>query len=157
MAGLQLANCCRVSAVLTAQPNAWQDEVNLNDWIDGSLVLHLQEHAGGSPVYLFLDSFRAHYTSSFRARMKELGIQQKLIPGGCTWLVQPLDVGVAKPFKDRTRDLWWNWMIEMAENDEKMNEPSRELIQDWVSSSWDDMPKELITNALTKTDLSWFN
>lgn len=33
-----------------------------------------------------------------------------LIPGGCTSLIQPLDVTINKPFKDRMRIKWRNWL-----------------------------------------------
>ena len=40
----------------------------------------------------------------------ELGIEIIHIPGGCTGLTQPLDVGINKPFKSRVRVLWEEWM-----------------------------------------------
>ncbi|KAG7340960.1 DDE superfamily endonuclease [Nitzschia inconspicua] len=94
----------RDNMVLSCQTNAWQDEENMNDWVDGVLVPHLQQHAVGSPVYLFLDQFAAHDTASFRTRMDSLGVTLKLIPGKCTWVLQPIDVGIGKPFKDRRND-----------------------------------------------------
>ena len=36
----------------------------------------------------------------------ELGIEIIHIPGGCTGLTQPLDVGINKPFKSRVHVLW---------------------------------------------------
>jgi hypothetical protein len=96
--------------VLAAQPNAWQDEENLNDWVDGVLVPHIQQKAAGTPVKLFLDQFSAHETDGLKARMDELGVQLELIPAGCTWLLQPVDVGIGKPFKDCLRAKWWEWM-----------------------------------------------
>jgi hypothetical protein len=37
----------------------------------------------------------------------ELGIEVKHIPGGCTSLCQPVDVGFNKPLKDW---VWWQWL-----------------------------------------------
>ena len=34
-------------------------------------------------------------------RIQELGVEVQHIPGGCTSLCQPVNVGFNKPFKDR--------------------------------------------------------
>jgi transposase-like protein len=147
----------RNKLVLTVQPNAWQDEENMNDWVDGVLVPHLQQRAAGSPVKLFLDQFSAHETEGLKARMGELGVQLELIPAGCTWLLQPIDVGIGKPFKDRLRQKWWEWMVGPAEVDAIIPNPSRDEIQEWVSEVWDAMPQDVIVNSWKKTGFSWFD
>jgi hypothetical protein len=45
--------------------------------------------------------------------ISELEIKVIHIPGGCTALCQPLDIGVNKPFKQHIRHLWEEWMMEM--------------------------------------------
>jgi hypothetical protein len=142
--------------VLAAQPNAWQDEENLNDWVDGVLVPHIQQKAAGTPVKLFLDQFSAHETDGLKARMDELGVQLELIPAGCTWLLQPVDVGIGKPFKDRLRAKWWDWMSGPAEADAIIQSPSRDEIQEWISEVWDSIPQDIVVNSWKKTGFSWF-
>jgi hypothetical protein len=44
--------------------------------------------------------------------IEDLGVKVEHIPGGCTSLCQPVDVGVNKPFKFRMRKLWEEWMID---------------------------------------------
>jgi len=44
--------------------------------------------------------------------INELGVEVQHIPGGFTGLCQPVDVGVAKPIKDKLKDQWELWMIE---------------------------------------------
>lgn len=142
--------------VLAAQPAAWQDEENLNDWVDGVLVPHIQERAGGTPVHLFLDQFSAHHTESFKCRMEQLGVQLHPIPAGCTWLLQPVDVGIGKPFKDRIRRKWRDWMEGPLEVDAIIENPRREDIQQWVSETWEEMSEEIVQNSWLHEDFSWF-
>jgi hypothetical protein len=146
----------RDNLVLSCQSNAWQDKENMNDWVDGVLVPHLQQKAAGTPVFLFLDQFSAHDSAPFRARMEAIGVQLRLIPGGCTWLCQPIDVGIGKPFKDRLRENWWDWMIGPSEFDAIIGNASRDEIQQWITEVWDAMPEDIIRNSWLKTDFSWF-
>ncbi len=50
---------------------------------------------------LILDSYRCHMMASVVSKIQELGVEVKHIPGGCTSLCQPVDVGFNKPFKSR--------------------------------------------------------
>ena len=46
------------------------------------------------PLLLF-DSYRCHMMASVVMRINELGVEVQQIPGGCTDLCQPVDVGLA--------------------------------------------------------------
>ena len=61
--------------------------------------------AGIVPVIL-LDSYRCHLMPSVVNAIKDLGIEVIHIPGGCMGLLQPLDVGLNKPFKVRVCASW---------------------------------------------------
>ena len=43
-------------------------------------------------------------------RINALGVQIINIPPGCTCLCQPVDVGINKPFKNRVKEHWRNWL-----------------------------------------------
>ena len=43
-------------------------------------------------------------------RINALGVQIINIPPGCTFLCQPVDVGMNKPFKNRVKEHWRNWL-----------------------------------------------
>ena len=60
---------------------------------------------------LILDEYRCHIMASVVQRIQKLGIEVIHIPGGCTGLCQPLDVGINKPFKCRVWQRWEEWMI----------------------------------------------
>lgn len=90
----------REDMVMVCQPSAWQDNENMAKWIDLCLVPYLQEYGQGANPILYLDAFSAHQSNVTKAKLEGLGVQLRHIPAGCTCLVQPLDVGIGKPFKD---------------------------------------------------------
>ncbi len=87
----------------------------------------------------------------------DLGIEIISIPGGCTGLCQPLDVGINKPFKTRVRALWEEWMIDKIDETGMVYAPSREDISSWVAQVvWGMDKKPLMQNAWRKTGYDWF-
>jgi hypothetical protein len=55
---------------------------------------------GSRPTLLVMDLLRSHKTGPVREVLKQHDIALSMVPGGCTGLVQPLDVSVNRPFKD---------------------------------------------------------
>jgi hypothetical protein len=55
---------------------------------------------GSRPTLLVMDLLRSHKTGPVRKLLKSHDITLSMVPGGCTGLVQPLDVSVNRPFKD---------------------------------------------------------
>ena len=43
--------------------------------------------------------------------IQDLGVEVEHIPGGCTSLCQPVDIGINKPFKAFLHKAWEKWMI----------------------------------------------
>ena len=146
----------RDRVVLCAQKSAWQDEGNMVTYCDKVLVPYLQERAQGVPCLLLLDAFSAHWSATTTAKLQEIGITTYKIPPGCTCMVQPIDVGIGKPFKDRIRSFWWQWMLDQGADAATFVSPSREIGTKWVADSWDSIPIEIVQNAWRKTDFSYF-
>jgi len=65
-------------------------------WIEEELIPVLDNQ----PTILALDLFAAHKTEEVLNTFLANNITISLIPGGCTSLVQPLDVSINRPFKD---------------------------------------------------------
>ena len=85
---------------------AFNDKAYMNDslfltYIENQLVPVL----GSRPTLFSLDLMGSHKTPAVLEKLKAYNITPSLIPGGCTSLVQPLDVAITKLFKDRIRDL----------------------------------------------------
>ena len=144
----QVALCC--------QHAAWQDENNMLEWVEVILVPYLQEKAEGAPAVILLDHFSAHWTDEVDARIRELGVQPYKIPPGCTGVVQPIDVGIGKPFKDRVRTKWWDWMIDQGAEAATLKSASRTQGCQWVAESWEEVTPDIVRNAWRRQGFSYF-
>lgn len=81
------------------------------------------EHGGSSvPKMLLMDRLRAHWVSAVKEKVDELGFQTEKVPAGMTFLCQPIDVGIAKPFKDAMKKRWTNYML--AQHEERIVDPN---------------------------------
>ena len=69
------------------------------------------------PSLLFLDSFSAHLADKVKDTFKRYNATIVVIPGGCTSVLQPLDVSINKPVKSILRQSWERYMLEKSEND----------------------------------------
>jgi hypothetical protein len=76
-------------------------------------------------------------------KIQELGAEVKHIPGGCTSLCQPVDIGFNKPFKDHLRKLWISWMISKGVIHGTTSTPARLNIATWVHEAMKEMKREL--------------
>jgi hypothetical protein len=86
-----------------------------------------------------------------------LGVKVIHIAGGCTGLLQPLDVGLNKPFKVRVRASWEEWIMAMIDNHGVVEAPTRDNIAFWAASAhWDMDGTPMMRKAWRKTGYSWF-
>lgn len=74
--------------VVRCQAKGWMDKQLVQDWRKSMLVW---------------DSFRAHLSKPVRSTLRSINTECVVIPGGMTSMLQPLDVSINKPFKDRMR------------------------------------------------------
>ncbi len=121
--------------VYACQGAAWMDEVCMLWWADEILKLYLKYNLpppGIVPIIL-LDAYQCHMMASVTNKIAKLGIKIIHIPGGCTGLCQPLDVGINKPFKARVRALWEEWMIKEIDHTGMVYVPTRKDISSWVA------------------------
>lgn len=80
-------------------------------------------------------------------------VTQAVIPGGCTSVLQPLDVCLNKPFKTKMCELWTDWMI----NGEKeftaggnLKRPSYSVIVGWIKEAWDSVSTDIVCHSFKK-------
>ena len=75
---------------------AYANSTNMVEWLEDQLIPVLD----GKPTLIALDLFGGHKTEEVLDTMKAHDITVSVIPGGCTSLLQPLDVSINRPFKD---------------------------------------------------------
>ncbi len=141
------------------QENAWMDEVVMLAWVDDILRLYVETAADDVIPLLILDSYRCHMMGSVVQKIQELGVEVKHIPGGCTSLCQPVDIGFNKPFKDRLQKLWVLWMIAEGDIHGTTSAPTRLNVTTWFHDAMRQMSREgaMIRNAWLETEYEWFN
>lgn len=106
---------------------------------------------------LVWDMFRAHITDDVKEKAKNLNTDLSMIPGGLTSMLQPLDVCLNKPFKDRLRQIWTEWMTSGSVKTTKggnLQKPDITLVCQWVKDAWDSIPNEMIRKAFLKCGIS---
>ena len=138
------------------QDNAWMDERVMLLWVEKVLKPYVEAAPDRIIPILFLDSYRCHMMSSVVDSIQALGVEVEHIPGGCTYLCQPVDVGVNKPFKKLLRDRWESWMVAEGIIHGTTSPPMREKIAEWAISAKSSLTEECIKNSWRHGDYSWF-
>jgi len=81
--------------IVTVQQKAWVDEAIMLRWVQECLRAYTDRNLS----LLVMDSFRCHIMDSVKKQLRKTNAELAVIPGGCTSVLQPLDVSVNKPFK----------------------------------------------------------
>ena len=98
-------------AVYTVQKKAWFDERVMLHWVAHVLAPYVATAPVGIIPILFLDSFKVHMLGSVADAIQKLGIHIEFIPGGCTGLVQSIDISINKPYKTHMTKAYTSWMF----------------------------------------------
>ena len=81
-------------------------------------------------------------------KINDLGCTTEYIPGGCTGLVQPVDVGIGAPFKSYIKRQWLDWLhMQDIPADSAICPPTRVDIANWIVQAWNKVSKETVKNA----------
>ena len=117
------------------QAKAWMDEKRMIDWIDKVW----SPHVAGKPALLSIDTFSAHFTDKVKEAFAKCNTKLLTIPGGCTSVLQPLDISLNKPFKSYIRQLWCQRMVDEAEKGtaSKIAPASKTQLLEWIKTASD--------------------
>jgi hypothetical protein len=137
------------------QPKAWFDKATMLDWVDYVLKPYVATAPVGIIPILFLDSFKVHLLGSIADAIQGLGVKLEIIPPGCTGLVQPIDIGINKPFKANMRKIYTDWLLEQ-DADAAIPSASCLNVSVWIVESVQGIKKDTIVNSWRKTGFSYF-
>lgn len=143
----------------------FNNEKIFNEWYDKIFIpYYIKMKRFSKNVILVLDDAKFHSSSSIVDKCIENQIDLLILPGRTTSILQPLDVGVNKPFKDRLRDYYIPWLtrkvteeFEYQQNTTKsglLKSPDIENISDWAKTSIENVGKEIILAAFEKTGIT---
>lgn len=138
------------------QENAWMDERVMLLWVEKVLKSHVENAPDWVVPLLFLDAYRCHMMASVVTAIQELGVEIEHIPGGCTYMAQPVDIGWNKPFKSRVRDMWEAWMMAEGLVSGTTRPPKRKDIAEWAHKAWKDLPKQMVINSWRHGEYAYF-
>ena len=141
------------------QESTWMDEAVMVAWVEEVLAPYVATTPDHVIPLLILDSYCCHMMGSVIQRIQELGVEVQHIPGGCTSLCQPFDVGFNKPFKDRIRREWHSWIMAEAVIHGMTRSTTRLDVAMWVTGMIEEMRREgaIVSNAWKKTEYEWFD
>lgn len=143
--------------------NAWVTEAMMQKWTDD--VWHKAHIPEEKHKILILDKCSAHQKESVKKglekREKDVRGQKtaiedcsvRYIPGGCTSLLQPLDLVINKPFKEKMKMFYNEWLKTegLSRNNITpkgyIKAPSAAILIRWVHQAWESIPKELVIKA----------
>ena len=140
------------------QDTAWMDKVVMIAWVNKVLAPYVVTALDHFIPVLILDMYQCHMMVSIVQMIQELGVEVQYIPGGCTSLCQPVDVGFNKPFKDQMRWQWLNWMINKGVVHGTTSPPSRLDMAKWVDAAMLEMKDggQIIRNTWKRHGYEWF-
>lgn len=88
----------------------------MHEWFDLALMQwkagDVSNNPGLDPPIIGLDAYYMHLMGSIVYWIQAMGIEVARIPKGCTYLYQPIDVGLNNPIKCCFCEKWRGWMME---------------------------------------------
>ena len=150
--------------IIMNQKKVWMDEVLMQRWIKEIWMKYMKEiHDGESTEcesILCLDSFSAHTSEAVAAEFERQKVHTIVIPGGCTSVLQPLDVSLNKPLKSILHRHWQQYVFDKTAELEaaratsedprqfsKVSPPSRQTLVDWIVDVWQEISYKCVAIA----------
>ena len=98
-----------------------------------------------------LDAFKGHLTDSVTKQLRKN--TELVIPNRMTSVLQPMDVPINKPFKDRLRQQYLTWISdpvrELTETG-KIKSAAPSEVARWVSAAWKAILESIIIRSFKK-------
>ena len=135
----------------------WMDEQGMLLWIEKVWECR-PGHLLRKKACLVYDMFKSHLMESVKNKLRKGNTDVAIIPGGLTSQLQPLDVSINKPFKDKVRVLWSKWMAGSTNHaltrGGHLRKPSITLWCQWVVKAWNEIDPPIIIKSFKKCCIS---
>jgi hypothetical protein len=131
----------------SCETKAFMNTRSMNIWINSVLKPYI-EHKPAACV--LLDDYNPHKIPSVTKRIESLGADVNILPGGYTCVLQPLDVGINKPFKHLIKEYYNSWAVDNLEHADKVPVPDRKLISKWICDAWDQISSDTIVDTFKR-------
>ena len=141
----------------------WMLKFNESGFTTSSLIIEYiqkiisKQDTPGKKV-LIMDTASSHIHKEVKNELSSLNIDTVYIPGGCTSILQPLDVVINKPLKDKIRNQYLEWLEKAIKNkpNSAITPPDIEDVIKWCEVGIASLSKELVkksfdTTGITKT------
>jgi hypothetical protein len=132
------------TCIYKTQADAWMDKRVMLRWVEDVLAPNISLAPPTIVPLILLDLYQCHIMALVVNVIQDLGCQVVHIPGGCTKLVQPLEVGYNKPFKTHICVCWEEHMINNMHRNESILMPSCLDVSAWVTEAYWDLEKSPI-------------
>jgi hypothetical protein len=136
-----------LSNFYSVQENAWMSSKLVVDWVEKVYRPWALTKTG--PTLLIVDEFSGHCTSEVRDAIAQCGAFLEFIPGGYTWCLQVMDVGVNRPFKNGIQKAYDDYCI--ANNFD--TKPKREDVSVWIRDAFSNVKESSIVKTWRKVGL----
>jgi DDE superfamily endonuclease len=121
-----------LSNIYTVQEKAWMNTTTMHKWIDTVYAPWARRING--PNIVLLDLGPAHAKTEIVDRIAEFHGHVELLPPHSTPVLQVMDVGINKPFKNAVKNQYDMWFVEHA--DEGDPKPRRPDVATWIATAW---------------------
>ena len=99
--------------IVRAQEKEWMTQELMLEWIN--IVWDCRPRTFlNQPSMLVLDTLKGHLSDSVKSQLRKMDTVLFVIPDGITSVLQPMDVPINKPFKDRLRQQYLNLVSDPA-------------------------------------------
>jgi hypothetical protein len=131
----------------TCEKKAFMNTRSMSIWTEKVLKPHVKD---AQASLLLVDDYNPHKVPSVVNAIEKLGCDFNLIPGGYTCVLQPLDVGINRPFKHYIEEYYNQWAIDNIADQDKVPVPDRALILKWIHDAWNRVPIDTIVKTFKK-------
>ena len=97
--------------IVRAQEKEWMTEELMLEWL--KIVWgHRPRAFLNQPSMFVLDAVKGHLTDSMKNQLLKMKTELVVILGGMTSMLQPIDISINKPSKDRLRQQYLTWIAD---------------------------------------------